>query len=144
MPILLIKDRDATHWNPEKDLRGCYKRGDIVEVFDDSRYGRETLPGSGVYVVDPVFIAENPIAPPFYIVKVTGVTLERAKRLMEPDTDPAAPETTVRRRRFRLRADDVPLTVRTALQTDRFVEVTALQIQNYIRNKRTGLDGIPE
>lgn len=38
MALFLIKDRDAVHADPEKDRRGCYKRGDIVEVLDDSKY----------------------------------------------------------------------------------------------------------
>jgi len=146
MPILLIKATSATHWNPEEDLRGCYKRGDVVEVFDDSRYGREEPPGSGTFVVDAAYLAANPITAPFYIVKVVGVSLARAQRLIEPDTDGVdvrGRPIVVRRRRFWLRADDVPVSIRNQLAATRFVQVTATQIQNYITNKRTLVDGIP-
>ena len=63
MAILLVKDCDASHLNPDKDQM-CYKRGDIVEVFEDSK----------PYVVPP--------APPFLIVQVPGPTKAQAAAYM--------------------------------------------------------------
>ena len=31
----VIKRIDATNADPEKDIRGCYKRGDIIAVMED-------------------------------------------------------------------------------------------------------------
>lgn len=43
MAEFLIKAINANHSNPIKDASGCYKRGDIVEVYEDGR----CLPGMG-------------------------------------------------------------------------------------------------
>jgi hypothetical protein len=52
----LVKAIDATHADPVKDLRGCYKRGDIVDVREDGfGWGLEEGP------------------PKFFIVKVPGL-----------------------------------------------------------------------
>lgn len=142
MPIFLVKATNASHGDPVKDLRGCYKRGDIVQAMDDSAFGREDPPGSGTYIVDDVYLAENPISDQFVMVKVTGITLQRALDFMAPDIDPLDPEVIVLRRRYRIRVDDIPLAIRQELQQKRFVQVTATQIRDYVRNKRTGTDGI--
>lgn len=44
--LLLVKAVDRTHLDPEKDRRGCYKRGMVVEVRKDGvAFGRkEGLP----------------------------------------------------------------------------------------------------
>ena len=56
MAILLVFDHDNTHADPEKEYRGCYKKGYIVQVFEDGT----------PYV--------NPPAPPFLILQITGIT----------------------------------------------------------------------
>ena len=66
MATLLIYARNNVHADPEKDARGCYKLGDIVEVFDDSK---------------PI---ASPIAPEWYIVRITDVTKAQVDHFMEP------------------------------------------------------------
>jgi hypothetical protein len=56
MAILMVYDRDNKHVDPEKDARGCYKRGYVVEVFEDDKK-----------------LVEPP-APPFLFIKVPGVS----------------------------------------------------------------------
>jgi len=56
MAILLVFDHDNVHTDIEKDYRGCYKKGYIVQVFEDGT----------PYV--------NPPAAPFLILQITGVT----------------------------------------------------------------------
>jgi len=56
MAILLVFDHDNIHTDTEKDYRGCYKKGYIVQVFEDGT----------PYV--------NPPAPPFLVLQITGVT----------------------------------------------------------------------
>ena len=56
MAILLVFDHDNVHTDSEKDYRGCYKKGYIVQVFEDGT----------PYV--------NPPAVPFLILQITGVT----------------------------------------------------------------------
>jgi len=59
MAELLIKATSASHPDPEKDLDGCYKKGDLVLVMpDDHRWG----------------LKEGP--PKFVIVKVPGIARE--------------------------------------------------------------------
>lgn len=57
MAILLIYDHDNTHVDPLKDQRGCYKRGMIVEVLDDSKHDGD--------------LVRNPIMPPWILVNET-------------------------------------------------------------------------
>ncbi len=45
MARLLIKAVDATHPDPAKDKRACYKHGDVVVVRED---GHEWSPGEGL------------------------------------------------------------------------------------------------
>jgi len=125
MALLLVMGINKTHPDPIKDARGCYKRGDIVDVYEDTKH-------SG----DPI---ANPIAPPFFLVKVTGVTKAQVEKYLEPEMDSVDLTRRVRRRRFRLDADSIPLAIRNQLVTNRYVEVTPAQIQNYLLNKQTGL-----
>ena len=71
MAIFLIKDRDATHADPAKD-RLCYKRGDVVEVFEDTK---------------PLVL---PPQPPFVIVKIAGVTKAQAEKYTGMREEPTA------------------------------------------------------
>lgn len=56
MAKLLVFDRDNTHSDPEKEYRGCYKKGYVVETFEDTK----------PYV--------NPPQPPFLILQITDKT----------------------------------------------------------------------
>jgi hypothetical protein len=64
MALLLIYDKDNQHGDPEKEYRGCWKKGYVVEVFEDDK----------PYV--------NPPAEPFVILEVTGVTKVQAEQYM--------------------------------------------------------------
>jgi hypothetical protein len=123
MAEFLVKARNAIHVNPDKDARSSYKRGDIVVVMPDGhQWGTlETLPE-------------------FVVVKVTGLDHERAQQLIEPEVE-INPETgeriPVRRRRWNIKVDDVPLAVRKALRDNGEVTVTWNQVRNFVQNKLT-------
>ena len=56
MALLLMKATNATHSDPTKDQRGCYKRGDVVDVYEDDAHNGD--------------LTQNPIMPPFAMVRV--------------------------------------------------------------------------
>ena len=128
MALFLIYDRDNTHSDPFKDARGCYKRGDIVEVLDDSKHDGD--------------LVKNPVMPPWYLVRITGVTKEQALKYMEPYIDPATVGTekpvTLRRRQFNVEVENIPLAVRQTLLQDRYIEFSWAQVRDFIRNRMTG------
>lgn len=127
MALFLLYGKNNTHIDPEKDARGCYKLGDIVEVLDDSKHDGD--------------LVKNPIAPPFYLVRITGVTKAQAEKYMAPYIDPATVGTdspvTLRRRLHNVEVASIPLAVRQKLQADRYVEFTWTQVRNFIRNRMT-------
>lgn len=52
MAELLIKAVDATHPDPVKDLRGCYKKGDVVVIKPDGwSWGKEELKKEKFYIL---------------------------------------------------------------------------------------------
>ena len=115
-----------------KDQRGCYKRGHIVEIFEDDT---------------PCVI---PSAPPFVIIKALGITKAQADKYTQSETEvidvpideqyPDGKQTiTTRRRAFQVLIDSLPTTFLNKLKKDRYVEVTFDQIKNYIKNLKTGL-----
>ena len=129
----MIKYTDNTNADPAKDVM-CYKRGDIVQVLDDTAHDGD--------------LVSNPITGPFMLVKVLGLTKEQAEKYMSQDeTDTVDAEgktvrTINRRRLYKLRLDDVPLAIRNQLINFKYIEVTLNQVRNYVRNKVTNLDGI--
>ena len=82
------------------------------------------------------------------LVKVLGLTKEQAEKFMSQDetitTDAEGRTivTTNRRRLYKIRLDDVPLSIRNQLINYKYIELTVNQIRNYVRNKVTNLDGI--
>ena len=69
MAELLIKAQDAIHPDPIKDLRGCYKKGDVGVIMPDGwRWGKEELNKDK-----------------FYILKVPDKTPEELEFLTEAD-----------------------------------------------------------
>ncbi len=132
MAIFLIYDKNNVHPDPVKDQRGSYKRGHIVQVFEDDT---------------PCVI---PPAPPFVIVKVTGLTKVQAEKYTQPETEvinvpiderhPDGKETiTTKRRAFQVLVDNLPANFLAKLKTNRYVEVTFDQVRTYIKNLKTGL-----
>lgn len=128
MALFLIMGVNHTHSDPEKDARGCYKLGDIVEVLDDSKHDGD--------------LVKNPIAPPFYLVRITGVTKAQAEKYMRPYIQPGSEMTenpvTLRRRQFNVEVANIPSGIRDQLLTNRYVSVSWSQVRNYIRNRMTG------
>ena len=120
MADILIKATDSTHSDPVKDERGCYKRGDIVEAFED---GKMQTP---------------PVGSPFVLVRVIGLTKAQANTYIYSHED--AEGNALKRRKFKIRVDDVPQTIKDQLRDNREVTVTLAQIKSFIRNKVTGLD----
>ncbi len=71
MAELLIKAIDATHSDPAKDQRGCYKRGDIVLVMPDGHeWGKEER------------------LPKFVVVKISGLSVEAVKKYILSHDEP--------------------------------------------------------
>ena len=125
---LLIFIRNNTHADPEKDRRGCYKRGMIVGVQSDGHVwgSKETLPD-------------------FVIVKIPGVAVAAAEELLEhqieddtgvPTLDGDGKPVVFRRRRWRAVVDPIPNAIKNTLLTTGTVTVTVNQIKNYLQRVR--------
>ena len=128
MALLLVMAVTRTNPDPVKDVRGCYKRGDIVEVLDDAAHDGD--------------LVANPIAAPFVLVRITGVTKAQIERLMQSQTalelvSGEMRQVVTRRRRYRVDVDDVPAGILDQLRDNRYVSVTWAQVRNYLRNKET-------
>lgn len=124
MAILVLIDRDASHADPEKDQRGCYKRGDIVAVHEDDAHDGDLI--------------KNPVQAPWYLIRVEGARKAQVERVLEPERTADTPDARVtRRRKFGLNPADLPAAARQALQRDRYLSVTLAQARSYIRNKVT-------
>ena len=126
MAILVIFGRNNIHADPVKDARGCWKLGDVVDVFEDDKS------------------VVRPPAAPFYIVKITGVTKAQVKKYLAPETRVVTVEgreeiEVLRRRLYGISVADIPAAIRNQLQTNRYVEVSWAQIRQYVRNKLTGV-----
>lgn len=127
MALFLIMAENHTHADLLKEARGCYKRGDIVEVLDDSKHDGD--------------LVKNPIMPPWILVRITGVTKAQALKYMAPYIDPATVGTenpvTLRRRQFNVEVDLTSTQVRNKIGKDRYIELSWSQVRNYIRNRMT-------
>lgn len=129
MAILLVMDRNKVNdMDAVKDVRGCYKLGDIVEVFEDDK---------------PLVI---PPAEPFYLIKVTGLKASDALKYIEPQYDTTTEpvdgvsrerRTMVRRRLYHIPIDLLPRAVKTALTEKRYYETTWATASKYLTNKIT-------
>jgi hypothetical protein len=123
MAEALVKAISATHADPVKDLRGCYKAGDIVVVMPDGHVwgGSEGLPL-------------------FWIVKVPGATVAQLEGYLVSVTTTDPPELggatrVIRRRRWF--ADTLKMTgaIRNELQSTGIVTFTLAQVQNFMTDK---------
>jgi len=132
MPRALVKARDASHPDPEKDRRGCYKRGDVVAVMPDGHVWGAM---------------EGP--PNFVHVDITGASLEVLQRLVEEQDDDddgnylgveddGVTRRRWRRRRFRINLDNLPLARRNELASRGQTTITRVSIRNHLRRKRDG------
>jgi hypothetical protein len=124
MAEFIIKAVDAVHPDPQIDQSGCYKLGDIVEVRPDgANYGRcECLPT-------------------FFIVKIPGLSVETARKYMDPEVISigAGDDIISKRRKYHFDWSIVPAGVKNTLLTTGTYTVAWSVVKNYVRNKITGL-----
>lgn len=127
MAELLVKAVSATHSDPAKDQRGCYKRGHAVVVMPDGHeWGTlETLPR-------------------FVVLKFPLVAPARVEKYLAT--------VTTRRRRWRLRWADLPAAARNKLtSTGQLVikadaaytgafDYTWAQVKGFFRDDETNTD----
>ena len=130
MAEFLIKAVDAMHADPAKDQRGCYKRGDIVDVRPDGfQWGREEHPAT---------------AKPrkFVLVKVPALDSEKAKTLMQVQgslyafLEDGVTGIPVRRRRFHLLWDMLPVAARNALRDAGVLTVSWVALRDFLHDQR--------
>lgn len=122
MAIFLVMDRDKVNLSDSvKSERGCYKLGDIVEVFDDDK---------------PCVI---PPAEPFYIIKISGLSKADALKFIEPVMDETFTDAPVmvKRRKYQVPIDDLPVKVKEALKDKRYIEIEWKTVREYVIDKVT-------
>jgi hypothetical protein len=150
---ILIFVRNNTHIDPEKDRRGCYKRGMPVCVFEDGHtWGREE--SKQQWIAEGNLAATWPGQGKFVILKIPGVLAAEARALIDhqmeddagvPILNPDGSPKAYRRRRWQLLADSLPLAVRNTLASTGEYAATVLQVRAYLTRIRdaaqyTGLD----
>ena len=115
MAILMVYDRDNKHEDPDKDQRGCYKRGYIVQVFEDTQK------------------LELPPKEPFLFIKVKGVptsdfeTRATSQETISEEIENEEKEieivpTTIRRREYKFDFETLPKEAIDALNKNRYWE----------------------
>lgn len=95
---VLVKAVDATHPDPVKDARGCFKRGDVIVAKPDGH----------VWGTDEGL-------PKFYQIDVTGITLSELDAHLVPRRLPDGTKT--RARDTGLVITTLPVPTRTELTT---------------------------
>src|SRR4030067_1738371 len=151
---ILIFAKNNTNPDPEKDRRGCYKRGMPVVVFEDGHvWGREE--SKQVWITKGKPAADGPGQGKFVILKIPGVLAAKAQELIShqveddagtPLFDPNGIPIAFRRRRWQLLVDSIPLAVRNTLASTGEYNAPVAQIRSYLKRIRdaaqnTGLDG---
>lgn len=135
MAEILIKAKDTTHPDPEKDRRGCYKRGMPVAIMPDGHeWGKEERP------------------PKFVVLKLPGVPVEKVRHYIEPETtpvpDPSGNFPVYRRRLWQISWADLPKGAKDKLAAgtltiqagtyDGPYDYTWAQVKAYFRKVSTG------
>jgi len=143
MAEILIRAKNNVHSDPDKDRRGCYKRGMPVVVMPDGhQWGLlERLPD-------------------FVVIKVPMVSADRVEKYIRPQMEQNGFEedgTTAhydmyRRRLWKIRVDDLPAGAKTKLANEGELTIKATddytgeydytwnQVKSYFRNLRTDTD----
>jgi hypothetical protein len=123
MAECLVKAISVTNIDPVKDIRGCYKSGDVVVVMPDGHLwgASEGLPN-------------------FWIVKVPGATVAQLEIYLDPVTAVDPPELGGRTRVIRRRrwfADISQLTggSRNTLLATGVISVPLTTVQGFMTNK---------
>lgn len=149
MAEALIVARDNTNPDPEKDRRGCYKRGMPVVVFEDHHtWGREES------LLTWVNETRNPSDWPskFYLFKFPGIPAARIRYLIDPQytTDsgiilsgPSGESQVYRRRALCTHIDLLPVTQRASIVARReALFATRLERQAFLFATRRIADGV--
>ena len=141
---ILIFAKNNTNPDPEKDRRGCYKRGMPVVVFEDGHvWGREE--SKQVWITEGKPAADWPGQGKFVILKIPGVLAAKAQELIShqveddagtPLFDPNGIPIAFRRRRWQLLVDSIPLAVRNTLASTGEYTATVAQIRSYLKRIR--------
>jgi len=123
MAEILIKAVDAVHADPEKDQRGCYKRGMPVVVMPDGHQwgASECLPS-------------------FVVLRLPGVEVERVQQFLAQEATGEGDDRVVTRRRaWRLVVDELPAAALAKFAGQGYVTIgpagdfTWAQARNFIR-----------
>lgn len=135
MAEILIKAVDATHVDPVKDQRGCYKRGDPVDIRPNGfEWGRlEALPPADGGKFVRVRISDvTPAQVETYLTNRWGIALNVS------ETETVGEDVVVTRRRaLRVLVDNLPANVRNQLRNTGFYETTWSAIKSFVQNKLT-------
>lgn len=130
MAELLVVAIDAAHDDPEKDRRGCYKRGDVVVTEDDGyEWGRKEGPPK--FVVLHVQDTDKAVVAPL-------AEMQYDDDAGQPVTDTEGLPAVFRRRRWRVDLDALPPGIITALQASGRASLPPGQLRARVRRKRDG------
>ena len=118
----------------KKDAEGSYKLGDVVAVLPDKAFDGN--------------VEKNPIAPPWYMLLVDGITLEEAQKYMAPKYDDTKPITLFNgmvvhpvsvRRNHRIDLSTLPPEALKSLARTRVAKTDWKTIAKFVKDKKTGL-----
>lgn len=111
MAELLIKAQDAHHHNPDKDKRGCYKLGMVVEIRPDGCiYGTAECMPTFFKIKIPMVPVDHPL-----LVRLT----QQQTRPDGFEDDGITPKlATARRRACWLRHANIPLAARNKIRDE--------------------------
>lgn len=139
MAEILIKAVDATHSDPDKDRRGCYKQGMPVVVQPD---GHQWGSAEGL--------------PNFVILKLPGIPVDKVQKFIDQDVvdngvdgEGRPIRETYRRRLWKIDWASLPAGARNKLLNDGEITIGPLaqggdytwnQFRNFLKNQRTGLE----
>ena len=132
----LLYSVNNTHSDPDKETRGCYKRGDLVLAMPlGHTWGTKEL-------IPP---AEGGKFARLRITDATHAWIKNFVRNKWNHLDPCGPElsgeTTVRRRRIRIDVDLLPAGVLNTLNTTGLFETTWNAVRGFVRDKLTNQTG---
>lgn len=126
MAELLVKAVSHSHTDPTKDLRGCYKRGDVVLVRENGHTwgGLELKPPND--------------GGKFVVIKITDVTLAQVINwVLNHWSCPVESDDGTRRRRVKIDVDLVPPAVLQELNLTGQFTTTWIVVREFVRNKET-------
>jgi hypothetical protein len=129
MPVygLLVRAVSNNLPDPVKDARAAYKRGDIVHVYPGAQCTKDPGPNNAHVIV----LVNLPLS------------YERVLKLVSPEFDsfpnPVTGEPVIlRKRKWQIRFDDLPLARRQELQTTGKTTITQTRLEECLRHKRLG------